>query len=124
ATALETSQLHTIAAMMHVVQITVSVLEIGKGEVTWKFIEELKLSLSTFVRGDDTCLVKESGMKKPRSNADQQEAQLGRYEPGMMLLADCISNPITGQRNYLLVKTKLLCRLKNAFVTVFTNSAI
>jgi hypothetical protein len=42
----------------------------GKGGVTWKFIEELKLSLSTYVRGDDTYLVKESGMKKPRSNAD------------------------------------------------------
>jgi hypothetical protein len=77
----------------------------GKGAVTWKFIEELKLSLSTYVRGDNTYLVKESGMKKPRSNADQQEAQLGRYEPGMMLLADRISDPITGQRNYLLVKT-------------------
>lgn len=36
-------------------------------------------------------------MKEPRSDTDQQEPQLGRNEPGMMLLPNRVSNTITGQ---------------------------
>ena len=46
-----------------------------------------------------TNLIEERGMEQPRSNSDEQEAQLGSNEPRMILLSDRISHSIQRQGN-------------------------
>src|SRR5271170_4263169 len=93
-----------MAAMTQVVHITArSARGHGSEGNTGKLIEQLELESkhrSGGLRWSATYLIEEGGMEQPGTDANEQKAELGGNEPGMMVVTDNLAEAGEGKGYY------------------------